>query len=153
MKEKNKTGMLRLAKDPKAIVGVVISIAGIYWAFKDFHFSDFITSMQQVNLIYIVLATFLLWVSVWLRGLRWKWLFKENDSPTIISLYRAELIGYFGNNILPLRLGELLRSYIVGKENSLSKSFVFGTVILERLMDILAVVLMSLLMLILLGKL
>ena len=64
MKEKNKTGILRLARDPKAIVGVVISIAGIYWAFKDFYFSDFIESMQQVNLIYIVLATFFLWVSV-----------------------------------------------------------------------------------------
>ena len=146
MKEKNKTGILRLARDPKTIVGVVISIAGIYWAFKDFYFSDFIESMQQVNLIYIVLATFLLWVSVWLRGLRWKWLFKENASPSITSLYRAELIGYFGNNILPLRLGELLRSYIVGKENSLSKSFVFGTIVLERLMDTLTLASFSLLL-------
>ena len=106
MREKSKTGMLRLVRNPKAVVGVIISMAGIYWAFKDFHFSAFIESIQQVNLIYILLATFLLWVSVWLRGLRWKWLFKENASPSIASLYRAELIGYFGNNILPLRLGE-----------------------------------------------
>jgi hypothetical protein len=125
MREQSKTGMLRLVIDPKTIAGVIISIVGIYWAFKDFHFSAFIESIQQINLIYIVLATFLLWISVWLRGLRWKWLFKENASPSIESLYRAELIGYFGNNIFPLRLGELLRSYIVGKENLLSKSFVF----------------------------
>ena len=135
MREKSKTGMFRLLRDPKTVVGVVISMAGIFWAFKDFQVLYFIESMQKVNIIYLVLATFFLWVTVWLRGLRWKWLFKENDSPTITSLYRAELIGYFGNNILPLRLGELLRSYIVGKENSLSKSFVFGTVVLERLMD------------------
>ena len=83
MKEKSKIGMFRLLRDPKTVVGVVISMAGIFWAFKDFNFSDFIESMQQVNLIYIVLATFLLWISVWLRGLRWKWLFKENDSPSI----------------------------------------------------------------------
>ena len=70
----------------------------------------------------------------------WKWLFKKADSPSVLSLYRAELIGYFGNNVLPLRLGELLRSYIVGKENHLSKSFVFGTVVLERLMDMLALI-------------
>ena len=95
MKEKSKTGMFRLLRDPKTVVGVVISMAGIFWAFKDFQVLDFIESIQKVNIIYLVLAAFFLWVSVWLRGLRWKWLFKENDSPTIISLYRAELIGYF----------------------------------------------------------
>ena len=58
MREKSKTGMLRLVRDPKAVVGVIISMAGIYWAFKDFHFLDFIESIQQVNLIYFVLATF-----------------------------------------------------------------------------------------------
>jgi len=147
MREESKTGMLRLVKDPKSIAGVIISMAGIYWAFKDFHFLDFIESILQVNIIYLILATFFLWISVWLRGLRWKWLFKENASPTITSLYRGELIGYFGNNVLPLRLGELLRSYIVGKENSLSKSFVFGTVVLERLMDILALASFALLLL------
>mgnify|MGYP000392073112 CR=1 FL=1 len=98
MREKSKTGILRLAGDPKAVVGVVISMIGIYWAFKDFQFFDFKESILQVNLIYLILATFFLWVSVWLRGLRWKWLFKENASPTITSLYRGELIGYFGNN-------------------------------------------------------
>ena len=147
MRKKSKTGVLQLITDPKTIVGVVISMAGIYWAFKDFNFLDFRKSIKQINLIYIILAAFFLWVSVWLRGLRWKWLFKENVSPSIRSLYRAELIGYFGNNILPLRLGELLRSYIVGKENSLSKSFVFGTVVLERLMDSLILASFTLLLL------
>ena len=147
MIEKSKTKMMDLVKEPKAIVGVIISMIGIYWAFKDFHFLNFIESIQEINLIYLVLATFFLWISVWIRALRWKWLFKENDSPTFTSLYRAELIGYFGNNILPLRLGELLRSYIVGKENSLSKSFVFGTVVLERMMDTLALASFTLLLL------
>ena len=147
MREKSKTGMLRLAGNPKAVVGVAISMIGIYWAFKDFQFFDFKESIHQVDLLYLVLATFFLWVSVWLRGLRWKWLFKKNESPTITSLYRAELIGYFGNNVLPLRLGELLRTYIVGKENSISKSFVFGTVVLERLMDTLILASFALLLL------
>jgi len=147
MREKSKTGMLRLVRNPKAVVGVIISMAGIYWAFKDFQFLDFKESIHQVDLLYLVLATLFLWGSVWLRGLRWNWLFKQNDSPKISSLYKAELIGYFGNNVLPLRLGELLRSYIISKECSLSKSFVFGTVVLERLMDTLALASFALLLL------
>ena len=138
MSKKQRLNFINLAKSPKAITGIVISLAGIYWAFRDFNFIDFKRSIQQVDSVYFLLATILLWGSVWLRGLRWKWLFKESSSPSVSSLYRAELIGYFGNNVLPLRLGELLRTYIVGKENNFSKSFVFGTVVLERLMDMLA---------------
>ena len=138
MSEKQRLNSIDLAKSPKAITGIVISLAGIYWAFKDFNFIDFKRSIQQIDSVYFLFATIFLWGSVWLRGLRWKWLFKESSSPSVSSLYRAELIGYFGNNVLPLRLGELLRTYIVGKENNFSKSFVFGTVVLERLMDMLA---------------
>ena len=138
MSEKQRLNFIDLAKTPKVITGIVISLAGIYWAFKDFNFIDFKQSIQQIDSVYFLFATIFLWGSVWLRGLRWKWLFKESSSPSVSSLYRAELIGYFGNNVLPLRLGELLRTYIVGKENNFSKSFVFGTVVLERLMDMLA---------------
>ena len=147
MNQKKNPGLMSLLTDPKSIAGIVISIGGIYWAFRDFQFSDFVASIQEVEIIYLVIATFLLWGSVWLRALRWKWLFKKADSPSIPSLYRAELIGYFGNNVLPLRLGELLRSYIVGMENNLSKSFVIGTVVLERLMDMLALIFLAFLLL------
>jgi len=140
MSEKQRLNFIDLAKSPKAIIGIIISLAGVYWAFRDFNYIDFKRSIQQIDLVYLILATIFLWGSVWLRGLRWKWLFKESSSPSVSSLYRAELIGYFGNNVLPLRLGELLRTYIVGKENNLSKSFVFGTVVLERLMDMLALI-------------
>jgi len=138
MSKKQRLNSIDLAKSPKVITGIVISLAGIYWAFKDFNFIDFKQSIQQIDAVYFLFATIFLWGSVWLRGLRWKWLFKKSFSPSVSSLYRAELIGYFGNNVLPLRLGELLRTYIVGKENNFSKSFVFGTVVLERLMDMLA---------------
>ncbi len=139
--------MAGLAGNPKVISGIIISLAGIYWAFKDFNFFDFKRSIQQIDLVYLILAAIFLWGSVWVRGLRWKWLFKESASPSVSSLYKAELIGYFGNNVLPLRLGEILRAYIIGKENNLSKSFVFGTVVLERLMDMLALTFFAIILL------
>ncbi|MDP6569760.1 MAG: lysylphosphatidylglycerol synthase transmembrane domain-containing protein, partial [Candidatus Marinimicrobia bacterium] len=132
---------------PKSIIGLAISIAAIYWAFRDFEFNEFTESLSHVQPIYLLAATVMLWISVWFRGIRWKWLFKEENSPTTSSLYKAELIGYFGNNVLPLRLGEFLRSYLVGKEWNLSKGFVVGTVVLERLLDTLSLAVLSLLLL------
>ena len=83
MNQKKNPGLMSLLRDPKSIAGIVISIGGIYWAFRDFQFSDFKASIQEVEIIYLAIATFLLWGSVWLRALRWKWLFKKADSPSV----------------------------------------------------------------------
>ena len=57
MSKKHKINMVGLAGNPKVITGVFISLAGIYWAFKDFHFFDFKRSIQQIDLVYLILAT------------------------------------------------------------------------------------------------
>ena len=71
MSEKERLNSIDLAKSPKAIIGIVISLSGIYWAFKDFNFIDFKGSIQQIDSVYFLFATIFLWGSVWLRGLRW----------------------------------------------------------------------------------
>jgi len=144
MKKSNQ--IINTVLDPKAIIGIIISAVGIYWAFWDFQFHAFVDSIQKVNYLYLLLATLFLWGSVWLRALRWRWLFKIGSLPSTASLYRAEVIGYFGNNVLPLRLGELVRAYIIGREWNLSKNYVFGTIVLERLLDTLTLMFFSFLL-------
>ena len=143
---KIKDNILLLLK-PQAIIGLLISILGIYWAFHDFAFDEFLETIKSVKYEYVLLACVLLISSVWLRAIRWKYLFKSEDGVETYSLFRYELIGYFGNNVLPLRLGELLRAYILGKRYSLSKSYVFGTILLERILDTLTLILLSIILL------
>ena len=143
---KKQNGIIYTVFNPKAIAGIVISVGGIYWAFWDFKFHEFANSIQEVNYIYLLFATLFLWASVWLRALRWRWLFRINTMPTTASLYRAELMGYFGNNILPLRLGELMRAYLIGREWNLSKKYVFGTIVLERILDFLSLIVFAFLL-------
>ena len=143
---KKQNGIINTVLNPKAIAGIVISVGGIYWAFWDFKFHEFANSIQEVNYIYLLFATLFLWASVWLRALRWRWLFRLNALPSTASLYRAELMGYFGNNVLPLRLGELMRAYLIGREWNLSKKYVFGTIILERILDFLSIIVFAFLL-------
>ena len=144
MKKLNR--IINILLDPKAVAGIIISALAIIWTFWDFRFLEFANSIQQVNYLYLLLVTLFLLSSVWLRALRWRWLFKIDALPTTTSLYRAEMIGYFGNNVLPLRLGELMRAYLIGREWHLSKNYVFGTVVLERLLDTLTLVFFSFLL-------
>ena len=138
--------MINIVNDPKAIAGILISAGGIYWAFKDFQFVEFSNSIQTVNYSYLLLATLFLWASVWFRAIRWRYLYRKEALPTTASLYRAELMGYFGNNVLPLRLGELMRAYLIGREWHLPKSYVFGTIVLERILDAISLAFLSFLL-------
>ena len=138
---------ISLLLKPQVIIGLLISIGGIYWAFHDFGFDAFLKTINGIKYEYVLLACVLLVSSVWLRAIRWKYLFKAEDGVETYSLFRYELIGYFGNNVLPLRLGELLRSYILGKRYILSKSYVFGTIVLERILDTLSLILLSIILL------
>jgi len=131
----NLSSFSKVLFNPKTIFGILISFLGVFWAFKDFNFIDFRTSINNINIFWVAIACCLLVISVWFRAIRWKLLFKKDDPVSTPILFKNEMIGYFGNNILPLRLGELLRCYILGKETGLTKSYTFGTVILERILD------------------
>ena len=124
----------------KFFIGILVSLVFSYISFKKFNFSDLSILINEINLFYIFIAVIILLFSVFLRALRWKLLFKTDQIKTRF-LFDIELIGYFGNNILPLRMGELLRSLLVSKQYKFSNSYVFGTIILERFLDMLGLIL------------
>ena len=147
-----KTECLNMISDKKNnfikfIIGIIISIGLIYYSLKDFNFSKFSELAYSINYSLIIFSSLILIFTVYLRALRWKILM--NDRGKVNFLYKSELIGYFINNIFPLRLGEFVRAHIVGEKYSVSKPKVFGSIVLERFLDMAAV---SFLLVILLFK-
>jgi len=125
-----------------SIIPILISISCLYFFYiKVDDFSDFFNKIKNVNYFYIFLATALLCLTVWFRAIRWKDLLGNNNK--IYSLFKIQMIGYFSNNILPFRAGELLRSFLVSNQNDVSKSYAFGTIIMERFLDMLMLLLMT----------
>lgn len=72
---------------------------------------------------------------IWLRGLRWRHLTNAIRPLPRLSLCRATAIGFLANNVLPLRIGELIRSYVLAREHQLAPAAVIGTVVIERVID------------------
>ena len=85
--------------------------------------------------IYLLLASILLIISVYLRSLRWKYLFTSNSSNSIQDLFSSQLVGYFINNIFPIRIGDFAKSYIVAKKTDNKTSYILGSIIMERFLD------------------
>lgn len=81
---------------------------------------------------------------VWLRALRWRHLTDAIRPMPRGALFRAVAVAFMANNVFPLRMGEIVRSWYLGRECGVSPAAVFGTVILERVIDAAMVILLAL---------
>lgn len=80
-------------------------------------------------------------VTVFLRACRWRVLLNAAGDVSVPSVFWATTAGYFGNNFLPARAGELVRTLMISSRSRLDTSYVLATALAERVAD--AVVLVS----------
>ena len=123
-----------------------ISIIGIYLAFMGEDFDGLIHQIKQVKIPGITLGCFLLVTSCIVRAYRWKLIMDPVEKIPLHDVFSATMVGYFGNGILAFRLGELLRAYSVTSGRHMSATQAFGTVIMERILDLLMVLLVFVLL-------
>ena len=81
--------------------------------------------------------------SFFLRSLRWRILLNAEERLSVGTVFSATMAGYLGNSFLPARAGELVRTLAIGARSSLSKTYILTTALSERLMDAIALVLWS----------
>ena len=74
-----------------------------------------------------------------LRAWRWQCLLEPLGETTFASAFRATAVGFAASTVLPARAGEFIRPYFLARQNQVSATGAFATVILERLLDIVTV--------------
>lgn len=130
--------MKKLIKNKKLWIAIGITIISLYFAVRNISFGDVIKAFKGIKPVWIIPSLILLFVGLWVRGLRWKVLFKNEIPYSTHDLFKLVMIGYMFNNLFPARLGEFVRIYILGKDKKLSKTLVFSTIFTERLFDVLS---------------
>ena len=101
-------------------------------------FSDLLLSLKSANYWWIALLVPISLLGHWIRALRWKYLMAPIKKDCKLShLFGAIMIGYAVNNVLP-RVGELVRPYVLGNQEQVSKSAALATVVVERILDLLS---------------
>lgn len=121
--------------NPRTITGLGISCAGIILGFYKFDSQAFLAAIQQTNLLIYICSMIVMILMVVLRAWRWKTLLDPLIPTPLARSFGAEMVGFFGNNVFPFRLGEILRAYALAQIQSSSTSTVFGTIFTERLLD------------------
>lgn len=117
-------------------LGLLISALFLYLALSKIDFAKLPQVFKGLDLLYIFLAlaiSFLGWI---VRSMRWYVLISPQKKVPLISLFSATCVGLAANNIFPFRGGDLAQAYFLGHREKISKSLVFSTVLMERLIDL-----------------
>ncbi len=134
--------MKNIIKNWKLLIGLLLSLVFMYLAFSKVDFGKMIESFKSANYWYIIPGIAILFLSHWLRTLRWQYLLRPIHFVPMSTLFSSLMIGYMANIFLPAHLGEFLRAYIVGKKKPVAASAVFGTIVIERLIDVFTMVIL-----------
>ena len=94
-----------------------------------------LSAFSAVRPGYIILATIIYLFGLWIRAYRWKFLVNPVKPISTKNLFPILIIGYMANNLLPLRMGDFYRAYILGKKENISKSAALATIVVERIFD------------------
>lgn len=122
------------------VIGYLFSLllAGVflYFAFYNVDAKSLFEIIKGTSILWMAIFAFLTLFAHYLRALRWRIILSsvKKDSSTF-NLFGALLIGYGVNNVIP-RLGEVSRAVAAGHSEGVSRSSVFGTIIVERIIDI-----------------
>ena len=122
------------------LIGFFISCFFLFLAFRGIDFSLVQKSLKEINMIYILFSFLSLFGSYITRSVLWKTLIGRSSHVNIVHAFKSVLIGNMGNCILPARLGDLLRVHSISKYTSISKSLALGTMVIERVFDIIILI-------------
>jgi len=124
-----------MKKNWKFWVGIIISVGILYAAFYRIDFRLLLKNLQGANYLYLFPIVLIIFVNMALRAVRWGYLLRPIKKIGFPNLFEGILIGFMANNILPVRMGEFVRAYIIGRSERIKKSASFATVMVERLFD------------------
>src|SRR5262249_32310253 len=115
--------------------GLVVSLAFLAFFLYRTNFREIADAFAGADYALAFAAVPLYFVGFWIRTIRWRWLMRPvRDVPTQ-RLYPVVLVGLMANNVLPARIGELVRAYLVGEREAVSKPAALGTIAVDRVFD------------------
>jgi uncharacterized protein (TIRG00374 family) len=115
--------------------GVAVSLVGLWLAFRGLGLAEVGRALAGARYWLLVPALALYFAGVWVRAVRWRRLLLPVANVPSGRLFPVVVIGYMANDVLPARLGELVRCYVLRRREGVPTSTALGTVLLERVMD------------------
>jgi uncharacterized protein (TIRG00374 family) len=126
--------------------GISIAVLGaaIWYLAANIDFASVYDHLTDLRWGWVLLVVPIVMISHVLRTIRWGTMLEPiKTGMSRFNMFSAVMVGYFANNVIPIpRAGEFLRPYALSRREKISFSSLFATIILERLLDVLFLLLM-----------
>jgi len=133
----------RSSKTPWSGLAIAALTIGLLWWFvKDLQVDQLRLALANANLWLLALAVATTLQTYLIRAWRWQVMLAPVGTVRFGPAFRTTIIGFTATFLLPARIGEVLRPYLLAKQERLNFSATFATIIIERALDLTAVLLL-----------
>lgn len=122
-----------------AVLGLAVGAGFLWLALRKVDVADLRATVASLDASLMVFSTLLYWVALSLRVLRWQLLLRELGPAPLPAVAETLVVGYAVNNVLPARLGEVARAAYAKRRLGIGRARVFGSIVIERVLDLLAI--------------
>jgi hypothetical protein len=116
-------------------LGLAISVVFLWLAFSGQDFGKIWQIWTEFNYWWLIPALVAYFTGVYVRAIRWHFLLRPLQKISVQRLFPVVVIGYMANNVLPVRMGEVVRAYVLNKREKTTKTGTLATIVVERIMD------------------
>ena len=123
----------------KLLFGIMLGMILIYFSIRGIHFDETIAHLKKINLGYATASLFFIVFMQALRSYRWGVILQPLGKISQLTLFAVTSVGFLAIAAIPARIGELARPYLIAQKSPIKMSSALGTIIVERVLDSLAV--------------
>lgn len=117
-------------------LGIIVGAIFLILALHNIRLPDLLGALTQANALFLIAALGSVLSTSLAKAIRWKLLFfPRHRGLHLARLFSVLFIGQTVNSVLPARLGEIARAYLVGELEKVSKSWTLSTIIVEKALD------------------
>jgi uncharacterized protein (TIRG00374 family) len=116
-------------------LGLIISAVFLYIALRKLNLAEVWFYMKHARYWWLLPGVAIYFFAVWARTWRWHYMLRAVKPIPVRRLFPVVCIGYMGNNIYPARIGELLRAYVLKRQEGVSVSTSLAPILVERIFD------------------
>jgi uncharacterized protein (TIRG00374 family) len=117
----------------------LLALALVAWFLRHANIADVWTQVRQARVDLLILGFIFVLATYWARAVRWRYLLTPIGPTTFRTVLRTTVIGFAALALLPARVGDVLRPYLLARREGLPTTATIATVVMERVLDLIAV--------------
>lgn len=124
----------------RAVIVVALAAALLVFFLYNVDLRGVGRQIVHADLRWLAFSLFTMFVNLAIRSWRWQYLLEPLGRPAFWGAFRATAVGFAASAVLPARAGEVIRPYFLSRQEKMSATGAFATIILERVLDMVTVV-------------